>query len=477
MNAWCRGLSNKCIGTGVYLILLLLMDRAFAQAWNLRTCVEYAETNNLSVQRLQNTTRMAEATEMQSKGALLPSLNGSVSHNYNFGRTIDPFTNQFTTSSVRSNNASLTSAFTIFSGGQLRHSVKQAQYDHLASLSDEEEARRNLRVEVTAAYLDVQLQAQLVKQASTNVLLSKATYDRSAQLAKGGVLAESDLAALEAQWRSDEWSVSSAQAQYELSLLLLKNTMNFPLNDNLLIDTLSFNYVPVQYQLDSCLHMALSNHPGIKSAQWRIQSGKEAYLAAYGRYFPRLSLSATLSTLYSSSAKQVNGYTFNGNQVIGVTQNGLDTVVAPSLTPQLERKAFANQWQDNLNRFVGLTLSIPVFNGYQVRSAVQRSRLNWQNATLDQRIKENAVRQEVVRNYASYRSASIQWQSAKVSAEASKIAWQQASKRWEAGLGNAFEVTQAQLRFVNAQTEETRARYELGYRANLLEFYLRGTIQ
>jgi outer membrane protein len=401
----------------VAVVLILFPGLISAQNWDLAKCLEYAQQNNFQIQKAENNIRTTGANLDQSRAAQLPALNGSASHNYNFGRTIDPFTNQFTNSRVRSNNFSLVSTVNLFSGFQLRYTTKQSSVDAAASVQDADELRRQVYLDVAASYLDVRLQRELVSQAEKRVLLSKTSHDRSVQLVSSGILAESELTELYAQWKSDELAVASSKAQLETSLLLLKNSMNYPLQENLSIDSSDFIISPKTYSLDSCINAAMARHPGLQASTLRKESSSWAYKAAYARYSPRLTLNASLSTLYSSSARQITGYNFSGYQYVGITQNTFDTVLAPNINPEYQTKPFSNQLNDNLNRFIGLTLNVPIINGLQVRKAVERARITMSNAELDYKIKENSIRQEVVQSYAEYRNAGIQHQSALVARE------------------------------------------------------------
>lgn len=464
--------SAKTIILGI--LLSLFSTPLFSQVWTLAACLEYAEKNNYQIQKSANTVDIADANLDQASGAQLPTLNGSASNNYNFGRNIDPFTNQFTTSRVRSNNFSVSSSLNLFSGLQLRYSIKQSQYDKAASVKDVEELKRQLSLNVASAFLDVRLQQQLWRQAKDRAQLSENAYLQSQKLVIGGIVPESNLTELFAQWKSDELDAVTFSSQVETSVLILKSTMNFPLQDPFSVDSSDVNFTTKLFSLDSCLSAALGNHPGLESGQLRVESSHWAYKSAYARYFPRLNLNASLSTLYSSSSKQLTGYSLTGYQFIGITQTGMDTVLAPNLSPEYENKSFNNQFKDNFNRFIGLTLTVPMLNGFQVRKSVERAKIQVRNSELDIKIKETTIRQDVVRAYSEYRNADIQLQAASVSKQASQQALEQAEKRYAAGLGTAYEITQARQRLAVSESEETRSRYTLAFRTKVLEFYMNG---
>ena len=97
--------------------------------WSLRQCVERAWEQNLDVQRSEMLLGISEFNLQQQRFSQLPSLNGGATHGYNWGQTIDPFTNEFATDRVRNNNLFLSSEMILFQGFQLRNSIKQSKLD------------------------------------------------------------------------------------------------------------------------------------------------------------------------------------------------------------------------------------------------------------------------------------------------------------------------------------------------------------
>ena len=109
--------------------LLLLSATEAQEVWTLEKCVEYALSNNIQVKQQLLQVESQQALLLQDKLSLVPSLNGGASHGYNFGQTVDRYTNQFATSRVQSDNFYLGSTVTLFEGFQKISQIKQRKVD------------------------------------------------------------------------------------------------------------------------------------------------------------------------------------------------------------------------------------------------------------------------------------------------------------------------------------------------------------
>ena len=124
------------------LLALVLTNPAFAQdTWSLERCIEYAQDNNITVKQAQANVRTALLSERQAKASRLPNVSASGNVGEQFGRTIDPTTNQFNTVATAFNSLQLNAGITLFSGGLINHSIKQANWDLKAAEADADHHR------------------------------------------------------------------------------------------------------------------------------------------------------------------------------------------------------------------------------------------------------------------------------------------------------------------------------------------------
>jgi outer membrane protein len=135
-------------------VMLFTNGNAYGQkAWSLQECVAYALENNISVKQNEISSSLAEMSMQQNRFSMLPTLNASAGRNWNFGRTIDPNTNTFTTQQVESDNISLNSNVTLFNGFQLQNTLKQSRLDYMASKSDIDKIKNDYAPKMTQSQL------------------------------------------------------------------------------------------------------------------------------------------------------------------------------------------------------------------------------------------------------------------------------------------------------------------------------------
>ena len=106
---------------------LFFHGKAQEKVWTLEDCITYALENNIQIQQNQLSQKLADYDYKQAKYNILPDLNGFASHGYNFGQTIDPFTNQFANTQVQSNSFSISSSVTLFNGFRIVNTIKRTE--------------------------------------------------------------------------------------------------------------------------------------------------------------------------------------------------------------------------------------------------------------------------------------------------------------------------------------------------------------
>ena len=457
-------------------LLLLLPGILSAQkTWTLEDCINHAMKNNLQIRQAENNLDISGQNLLQSRAAQLPTVNANGTHNYNFGRNIDPFTNQFTNSQVQSNNFSLSGSLLLYNGLQVRNGIQQSHYDYMAANYQLETLKNDISLNISAAYLDILFNKELVNFASNQLALTREQYQRSEKLAAAGTLSPSALFDLKSQLATEEAQLIKNQNNLTLSYLNLTQFLDLPANEPFEVvqpgEIIIIADSAKVAQPDQVVQSALQNQPQIKNYEYRRLSTIEALRIAKGRQSPRLSLNGTLSTLYSSSSKIITGQGQAYTQYIGMTQ-GTNDPVYTLITPNLYGyKPYGTQLRDNYNRFIGLTLSIPILNGLQVRTGINRARLNADNAELDLKLTKMNLEKTIRKAHTDALIALSNFNASDNSVKASEEAVRNAARRMDVGLMNAFEYNQAKTRLINAQSDLLRSKYDYIFKIKVLDFY------
>ncbi len=460
----------------IVFFFLFCSGQGYAQKqWSLEDCIDHAMKNNLQIRQAENNREISEQNRIQSMGAQLPSINGNATHNYNFGRNIDPFTNQFTNRQVQSNNFALNGSLLLFNGLQVRNTIQQSRYEYMAATYQLETLKNDISLNISAGYLDILFNKELAANASAQLSLTSLQYERSRKLVEAGSLSPSALFDLKSQLASEEAQLVRATNNLTLSYLNLTQLLDLPTPEG--FEVVSPETILIRKDStvlsspEEVVQNAFKHQPVIKASEYRRLSSYEALQVARGRQSPRLNLTATLSTLYSSSAQTLTGYGVPYYQYIGATQNTADPVYT-MVTPNIyDYKPYGNQLKDNYNRFVGLTLSIPILNGLQVRSEIGRAKLNADNADLDLRINKMNLEKNIRKAHTDALIAFSNLEASQNSAYASEEALRNAEKRLEVGLMNTFEYNQSKTRLTTAQSDYLRAKYDYLFKLKIIDFY------
>lgn len=209
-----------------FAVALLVTAGAHGQSsvWDLERCLGHAMEHALAVQDALLTAERAETGVLQARGAFLPNLNGSASHGYNVGQSIDPFTNQFASTRIRSNSFGLSTGVVLFNGFQNHLNLRRARLGIDLAQATADQVRNEIALTVASTYLNAVFQHELVRLAALNTAATQRQLDRISRLVATGAAAEGDLAEVRSRLAADKASEVAAlngKALAELALVQL----------------------------------------------------------------------------------------------------------------------------------------------------------------------------------------------------------------------------------------------------------------
>jgi outer membrane protein len=443
----------------VTLFIFLIAFSVNAQKkWSLQECVDYALENNISIKQQELSTDLVKEEIVTAEGNFYPSLNASASQNWNFGSYIDNYGGRVSVDS-RSNSFGLSSGVTLYNGNRNRLALEQAKKNLETAGYNLQENKNGIMLYIVNAYLNVLLNKESVKIAADQIEISKSQVTKAQQLVDAGEQPRSTLLEAEASLASNEQQLTSAKNTLDLSLLSLAQLIQvshkgFDVQDvPLTINSASLIY----NDTDQIFNTAVTNLPEIKSAELAVENADLTIAQAKAGLKPSLSLGAGVGTSYQHSQGQKDV------RVIIDPETNMPVTVA---------NGFGKQLEDNLGYNVGLSLSIPIFNGFRVKSGITRAKINKQQSELqliDQKIK---LREAIERAYADAEAALDQYISAEKSLEAQNESFKNAQESYNSGVMTSFDFDQVRNRLVNAQSSMVNAKYNFVFRTKLLEYYL-----
>ena len=426
--------------------------------WTLEDCLRHAQENNITIKKAYLNTEISKQNHFQSKMALLPNLNGSVSDNTNFGRNIDPVTNQITIDRVRNNNFGLNSSVTLFNGFQNINNIRKNNFDYLSSKYDAEKIANDVSVNIVTAYLQLLYNEDLVKVSQQKVNISELQVERISKMVEVGSLPRGDLLNTESQKAQEELQLINAQNQRDIALLNLKQLLDLPMSESLNIVQLNVD-VDENFNLsakEQIYAQAVENLPDVKSAELKLKSSERSLAISQGARSPRLSLSASIGTVYSDASKRIAPF---------------DSLSLPT-TPVYVDYPFEDQFNDNVNQSISLSLSLPIFNNWQTNASISRAKIGVLQAQYSLQEAKNNLRKTIEQAQNDALSAQKKYIASKKSVEYQQESFQYTQDKYDLQLLNSYDYNNAKNTLFKAETDMLQSKYDFLFKTKMLDFYM-----
>jgi len=436
----------RTIFTLAYLLLLALFASLQAQElWSLEKCISYAHDNNIQIKQSQLNTQYQENNLQGRKNARLPNLNGQLSQNLNFGRSLT-YLNTYTNVNSAQTDFGLGTQVTVFQGMQITNSVKKTEFDLKASFEDLAKAKDDLSLNIASTFLEILFSKELVKVSEEQLGITKQQLQQSQEKVNAGSLANGALMEIEAQAAREELNLIDAKNQLLLGKLRLAQMLELPFDDKFDVDIPTLPEINAQLSVSSSQDVyqtALKQRPEIRGAEYRFQSTAMQLKMAKGIYYPTLTFYANYYNLYNNQYKDIN-------------KNSI---------------TFGDQLSNNQRKGLGLQMNIPVFNRMQTKMQVSNAEIQMMNTQLELEGTKKVLRQEIETAQTTAITSFNRYKSTEKAVVSMKEAFRYSEEKFNVGMVNAVDYNTAKTSLVKASSDLLRAKYEFIFRSKILDFY------
>jgi len=457
--------------------LFLITTAAAQDTWSLERCIRYAQENNITVQQAGANVKISALAQQQAKALRLPNVSATSNLGRQFGRTIDPTTNQFSTTSTGYNSVNLNAGISLFNGGQIHHSVKQAGWDVQAATADAAQTINNLALQVARAYLNILLASEQLKNSQRRVVQSQEQLNLTQKLIDAGTTPMAEKYNYIAQVARDEQSVVTAQNNLDLGYLSLKQLMQLDPDFDLRIEQPVVNIPAVALSeaaaMTDLYNVATTTQPNIQAADFRIKSAEEGIGIARSVYYPSVSAFANLSSNYSSQFVTITPY---GEPMPGEPQTiFIDGQPVQFSTGQrafnINKVPYFNQLDQNFGQGVGVSINVPIYQNGRTRLSVERARLNVLTAQMQSTQARQQLKNDIQTAIANTYASRQQLDAAQKTFDATTTAFQNMTKRLNLGAVNTFELTTSKINLDISENDLILAKYTYLFNLKILDFY------
>jgi outer membrane protein len=383
----------------------------------------------------------------QAKANRIPSISASANEALNVGKNVDPTTNTFVTEAYHSTNMGISSSYNLFNGLQNANTIRQQRMNVQAGQYEIEKVKNDVTLNITTGYLQVLFAREILAAARSQEEATLAQVERTEKMVNAGKSPESDLLQIQSQLATDNLAVISAQNQLDLAKVTLMQLMEIPITDQFEVEVPVMDDAPAVLLStnDEIYQKSLAVLPQISGASMRTSAFAMALKVSEGARWPRLSLGANMNTNYASSRKK------------------------GSVNP--EGYPFFEQIWDNIGQSFSMGISIPIYSNRQIKSNIDRARINLISQQLSEQNVKNVLRKSVEQTYTDLRASLKKYEATKKQVTAVESVYQNAEKKFTVGVMSATDFLIQKNNFTQSQSNLIQAKYDYIFKQKILDFY------
>jgi len=459
------------------LLLVSFQSKAQSKKWTLEECVNYAMEKNISIRNTSLDQQLSDISKRDAYGNFLPSINGQASHSWNIGLNQNITTGLLENQTTQFTSAGVNVGIDIYKGLQNQNQLRKANLSIMASKYQLTKIQEDVSLNVVNAYLQIIFNKENLKVQQEQLAYDTKQLLRSQELVDAGVVPRGDLLDVKATVATDNQRLIAAENALLISklslaqLLQLENFQEFDIADASAPVTESSILLQ---EPKAIFDKAKENRTDIKLAATNVDIAERDLKIARGAYQPTLTGFYSFSTRAAYSDRII-GFAPDANNpttAIGYVDGTNQLVLQPNFSPVLGKpKSIVDQFSDNKGQNFGLSLNIPILNGFSVRNNVARSKVALERSKISLEQKGLDLERTVYTAYTDTKGALKSYEAAVSTLESREQAFNYAKERYEVGLMNVFDFNQSQTLYVNAQSEVLRTKYDYNLRTKTLEFY------
>lgn len=415
--------------------------------WTLKQCIDYALQHNISLRKERVTAQSTAIDQLTAKAALFPSLSFSTSQNV-VNRPYQESSNYVSGGEILKSdnktsyngNYGLNAQWTVYNGSKRLKTIEQEKLNTQAAQLNVASAENNIEETLLQVYVQIMYAAESVKVNEGTLAVSQAQYERGKELLNAGSLSKVDVAQLEAQVSSDSYQLVLAQTTLDNYKLQLKQLLEIEGNEEMNIQMEMVDKSDVLLPLPSkeeVYRTALVLRPEIESGKLTIQSSTLNIDIAKAGYLPSVSLTAGIGT------NNTSGSDFT----------------------------FTEQMKNGWNNSAGITVSVPIFNNRQTKSAVQKAKLQHETSVLNLQDEEKSLYKTIEGFWLDANSAQQRYIAAENKQNSATTSFELVSEQFSLGMKNIVDLLTEKNNLSSARQETLQAKYMALLNIQLLRFY------
>lgn len=427
----------------------------FAQerCWTLEECIAHAYEHNIEIKVQELATEEKRLALSESKWNYAPDISVSNSYSLSTGRVLDPTTYDFVEQqTVGGNNTSLGASLPLFGGLRKHRELQRAKLDLRSALLAVEKLRNDIRLNVTAYYLEILCAEEQIRTAEQTVAALRVQEEKTAVKVEAQKVTLADLLQIRSQLADAENEVLTARNNYDIARLDLCQLLEIDAYASFRTvapDTTRLIRSGISQDLAVVLDAAQSL-PELEAARVGIDLARRDLQIARAAYWPTISLSAGYGSSFSDARHKM-------------FQNADGTY-------RYEAYPFFEQYKDNASSYISVSLSVPIFGKLSTRKNVQRQKLAIRQAEYALQTVEKQVTKEVTQALIDARTAWQRYLGAQRYVASAEEAARQIGRKYDLGVATVTDYNAAVTTAVKARSQLLQAKYEYLFKTKTIQY-------
>ncbi|MEO8961254.1 MAG: TolC family protein [Ginsengibacter sp.] len=448
--------------------------------------MQYATEHNISVKQSSLQVELAAITYKQSKLSQLPNANFSNNDGWRFGKSQNPSTGILENQNYFTIGLNLQSSAEIFNWFSKKNTILANHWSEEASKAAVDKLKNDIALAVANSYLQILLMREQENIARIQVQQSRTQLDIVNKQVAAGALPELNAVELESQLANDTSNLITASGNVTQAKYTLMAYLNVDASEAFDVEEPPIEKIPLksigELQPEDVYASALANLPEQKMNEFNIKAAEKNSLAAKGALYPSISAFGGLSNSYGYSQTPYFTQVPNGLKPSGliVTDNMGNilpnyNVQQPVFTNGAKKyiisPGFGNQFRDNFGQTIGVSISVPLFNGWQAKANYQRSKINIKNLEYQKASDNQTLKQNIYQAYNSAVVAIQKFTSAGKAVESAQKSYDFTLKRYNVGMLGTLELITNQNNLFTAKLQYVLNQFDYVFKMKVLEFY------
>lgn len=422
-------------------IILLIFISIFVPAqkvWTLQDCLDYAVENNITVKKTVLDKTTAQLNYQQQKNNKLPTIYGSSTLGVTNGSSIDPITSSFVNQNILSNSFGLSGNITLYQGNKLNLQIEQNKILVGQSELYQKQAENNIVLNVLNAYLQSLYYYEGIESAKYAANSSAEELKLTQTKYKNGAISKLDLADVETQDAQNQYTVVNSENLYNQQVLKLKQLLELDPSVDFQIEKIALSDLQEAIpDKQAVFAQAIENLPDLKIYDSQNEVLAKALQISKAGYLPTLSATAGLNTGFTST----------------------------------QDYSYLNQFKNNFNKSIGLSLNIPIFSKKQNDTNVKLAQIDIEQNKLDKISASKTLYSSIETAWQNAIANQAQQKSSKVARDNAKLAYDLSSKKYEFGGLTTTELSVSRNTYLTNEQTYLQSKYMAVLYSQLLNFY------